>query len=77
MSGDWPFDLFADAWDGDTESEFGIISRRLTAPNSSYRFTPGGINSQPVIPGYASGSFDKDTGSVFVDFPRVVTIRKL
>jgi len=77
MSGEWPFELFADAWDADTEAEFGLISRRLTSPNSSYRFTPGGINSQPVIPGLAGGSYDKDTGVVFVDFPRIVTIRKL
>ena len=76
-SGDWPYELFADAWDGDTEVDFGLISRRLTAPNSNYQFTPGGINSQPVIPGYASGVFDKDTGAVFVDFPTLVTIKKL
>lgn len=77
QTGEWPYELYADAWDGSTEADFGLISRRLTAPNSSYQFAPGGINSQPVIPGYASGVFDKDTGAVFVDFPRVVTIRKL
>ncbi len=76
-SGSWPYEIFADAWDGRTEVEFHLISRRATTAQNAFRFTPGGNASRPVIPAYASGYYDKDTGTAFIDFPRVVTIRKL
>ena len=73
---DFPYELKADAWDKVTEAEFSLQWRVQSSgtPVSPALYFPGGGLAAPPVPG--SGGFDPD-GTVFINFPKIITIAPL